>query len=60
MMHRRDIGQFRIYSLSGEPIESFAVKLNCIEGVTITRVGKTEELHAQTMRMKRVSFSLVR
>lgn len=46
------------YSLSDESIESFVAKLNCIEGITITRVGKIEELSQQDYKGKRVNVHI--
>lgn len=42
------------YSLSDDSIEYFIEKLNCIEGITIKRVGKIEELSQQDYKGKRV------
>lgn len=46
------------YSLSDESIENFVAKLNCIEGITITRVGKIEELSQQDYKGKRVNVHI--
>lgn len=46
------------YSLSDESIENFVAKLNCIEGITITRVGKIEELSKQDYKGKRVNVHI--
>ena len=43
------------YSLSDESIDNFVAKLNCIEGITITRVGRIEELSQQDYKGKRVN-----
>lgn len=42
------------YSLADESIDLFVEKLNCLEGITIKRVGKIEELKQQDYRGKRV------
>lgn len=42
------------YSLSDESIENFIAKLNCIEGITVIRVGRIEELSQQDYKGKRV------
>lgn len=42
------------YALSDESIEDFITKLNCIEGITITRIGRIEELSQQDYKGKRV------
>lgn len=42
------------YSLADESIEIFIEKLNCLEGISITRVGKIEELKQQDYSGKRV------
>lgn len=42
------------YSLSDASIEQFIEKLNCLEGIKITRVGKIEELKQQEYHGKRV------
>ena len=42
------------YSLTDEPIDIFISKLNCLEGINITRLGKIEELKQQDYRGKRV------
>ncbi len=42
------------YSLADEAIDIFIRKLNCIEGITITRIGKIEELRQQDYSGKRV------
>lgn len=42
------------YSLSDESIENFVAKLNCIDGITIMRVGRIEELSQQDYKGKRV------
>lgn len=43
------------YSLSDESIENFVAKLNCIDGIAITRIGKIEELSQQDYKGKRVN-----
>lgn len=43
------------YSLSDEFIENFLAKLNCIDDITITRIGKIEELSQQDYKGKRVN-----
>ena len=42
------------YSLSDESIEHFIEKLNCLDGVTIKKVGRIEELSQQDYNGKRV------
>lgn len=42
------------YSLSDESIDYFIQKLNCLDGITIKRVGKIEELSQQDYNGKRV------
>ena len=42
------------YSLSDESIDNFIAKLNCLDGITITRVGEIEELNQQDYKGKRV------
>ena len=42
------------YSLADESIDIFISKLNCLEGINITRLGKIEELKQQDYRGKRV------
>lgn len=42
------------YSLSDESIEHFIGKLNCIEGISVIRVGRIEELSQQDYKGKRV------
>lgn len=46
------------YSLSDESIDNFIAKLNCLEGITITRVGKIEELSQQDYKGKRVNIHI--
>ena len=46
------------YSLSDESIENFVGKLNCIDGITIIRVGKIEELSQQDYKGKRVNVHI--
>ena len=47
------------YSLADESIDAFISKLNCLEGIRITRDGKIEELKQQDYSGKRV-FVLIR
>lgn len=42
------------YSLSEESIDVFLEKINCLEGIIITRIGEIEELHQQDYNGKRV------
>ena len=42
------------YSLADESIDIFISKLNCLEGIKITRLGKIEELKQQDYSGKRV------
>lgn len=42
------------YSLADESIDIFIRELNCLEGITITRLGKIEELKQQDYSGKRV------
>ena len=42
------------YSLTDEAVNDFINKLNCIDGLTITRVGEIKELKQQDYRGKRV------
>lgn len=35
------------YSLSDASVDNFIAKLNCIDDITITRVGRNEELSQQ-------------
>ncbi len=42
------------YSLSDESIDTFINKINCIDGITIKRIGKIAELSQQDYRGKRV------
>ncbi len=42
------------YSLADEAIDIFVRKLNCLEGISITRIGKIEELKQQDYSGKRV------
>ena len=42
------------YSLSDEAIENFVNKLNCLDGLEISRVGKISELKQQDYRGKRI------
>lgn len=42
------------YSLADEAIDNFIRKLNCIEGITITRIGEIEELRQLDYNGKRV------
>lgn len=46
------------YSLSDESIDNFIAKLNCIEGITITRVGRIEELSQQDYKGRRVNVHI--
>lgn len=41
------------YSLSDESVDSFVTKLNCIDGITITRVGRIEALSQQDYKGNR-------
>ena len=47
------------YSLSDESIECFIEKLNCLEGITIKKVGKIEELSQQDYKGKRVYVYII-
>lgn len=47
------------YSLADEAIDIFIRKLNCLEGITITRIGEIEELRQQDYSGKRV-YILIR
>ena len=47
------------YSLSDESIECFIEKLNCLEGITIKKVGKIEELSQQDYKGKRVYVHII-
>ncbi len=47
------------YPLTEEGVDSFIAKLNCIDGITITRVGDIEELHHKDYRGKRVNIKIV-
>ena len=42
------------YSLSDESIETFVNKLDCLDGVTISRIGKITELKQQDYHGKRI------
>lgn len=42
------------YSLSGKSIDAFIDRLNCLEGITITKIGKIETLNQQDYNGKRV------
>ena len=42
------------YSLSDETIDAFVKKLNCLEGLTITRFGRIRELKHQDYHGKRI------
>ena len=42
------------YSLSDESIEVFLENINCLKGITITRIGKIQELSQQDYHGKRV------
>ena len=46
------------YSLSEESIRAFIERINCLEGITITIVGKIEELSHQEYKGKRVNVSI--
>ena len=46
------------YSLSEESIRAFIERLNCLEGITISIVGKIEELSQQEYKGKRVIVSI--
>lgn len=46
------------YSLSDESINIFVDKLNCLDGITIKRVGKIEELSQQDYNGKRVYIQI--
>ena len=47
------------YSLSDESIDLFVERLNCLNGVTIRRVGKIEELSQQDYNGKRVHVHII-
>ena len=47
------------YSLADEAIDAFVRKLNCLEKITITRIGRIEELRQQDYSGKRV-YILIR
>ena len=47
------------YSLSDESIDLFVEKLNCLDGVTIRRGGKIEELSQQDYNGKRVHVHII-
>ena len=47
------------YSLADESINIFIKKLNCLDGISITRIGKIEELKQQDYSGKRV-FILIK
>lgn len=47
------------YSLADESINIFVKKLNCLDGISITRLGKIEELKQQDYSGKRV-FILIK
>lgn len=42
------------YSLSDESIDSFIQEINCLDGVSISRIGKNVELRQQDYHGKRV------
>ena len=42
------------YSLSDDAIDSFISKINCVDGITISRTGKITELSQQDYHGKRV------
>ena len=46
------------YSLADESIDALVAKMNCIEGVDITRVGDIQELRHQDYSGKRIFLSL--
>ena len=46
------------YSLADESIDALVAKMNCIEGVSITRVGDIQELRHQDYSGKRIFLSL--
>lgn len=46
------------YSLSDESIDNFVTKLNCMDGITIVRVGRLEELRQQEYKGKRVYIKI--
>lgn len=46
------------YSLADESIDIFIEKLNCLGDITITRIGKIEELKQQDYSGKRVYISI--
>ena len=47
------------YSLSDESIDLFVEKLNCLDGITIRRVGNIEELSQQDYNGKRVHVHII-
>ena len=50
---------FLHYPLSDESIEELVGRMNCIDGVTITRVGDIQDLRHQDYRGKRIFLSLI-
>ena len=42
------------YSISDEALDTFVKKLNCLEGIAITRIGSIKELKQQDYRGKRI------
>ena len=46
------------YSLSDESIDRFIEKLNCLDGITVRRIGRIEELNQQDYKGKRVFISI--
>ena len=42
------------YSLSDEAVDLFVKRINCLEGLTITRVGRIKELKQQDYHGKRI------
>ena len=48
------------YSLADESIDAFINKINCIEGITIERVGQIRELKQQDYHGKRVFIRISR
>ena len=46
------------YSLADDAIDIFIDKLNCIEGIRFSRIGRIEELKQQDYRGKRVNITI--
>ncbi|MCD7893430.1 MAG: nucleotidyl transferase AbiEii/AbiGii toxin family protein [Erysipelotrichaceae bacterium] len=46
------------YSLSDESLDIFVDKLNCVDGITITRIGEIEELKQQDYHGKRIYIQI--